>query len=331
VESHPGSSVFHTAPWLEALCRTYHHTPTVFTTSPSGTPLANGIVFCRLKSWLTGPRLVSLPFSDHCEPLVQDASELRALLSAIRQRTTGKFKYAEIRPRSLAPESESDWLSQRHYHFHALDLRPSIEELYSHLNKDGMQRKIRRSEREHVVLDQGHSDLLLQQFYELMLLTRRRHRLPPQPLEWFRNLIACFGNRLTIHMARVDGRPIGSILTLRHKKTLVYKYGCSDERFHNLGAMPRLFWQVIKEAKAEQLEELDLGRSDASNAGLARFKDHLGATRTSMTYWHFPRKAPVKAAWLGGASMSFLFQNLLLRLPDRLFRLAGEILYRHAG
>src|SRR5439155_16504864 len=105
----------------------------------------------------------------------------------------------------------------------------------------------------------------------------------------------------------------------------------SDERFHNLGAMPRLFWQVIKEAKAEQLEELDLGRSDASNAGLARFKDHLGATRTSMTYWHFPRKAPVKAAWLGGASMSFLFQNLLLRLPDRLFRLAGEILYRHAG
>ena len=173
--------------------------------------------------------------------------------------------------------------------------------------------------------------MLLQQFYGLLLMTRRRHRLPPQPLAWFRKLVECLGARLTIHVARVDGRPIGSILTLRHKQTIVYKYGCSDERFHNMGAMPRLFWQTIQEAKAEQLEEFDLGRSDESNPGLVRFKENLGATGTSINYWQFPHKVSAGAGGLSNALKSPFIQSLLLRLPDSLFRLAGKIFYRHAG
>jgi lipid II:glycine glycyltransferase (peptidoglycan interpeptide bridge formation enzyme) len=180
-------------------------------------------------------------------------------------------------------------------------------------------------------LDEGRSDILLDQFYQLLLLTRRRHRVPPQPFAWFRNLVDCMGDRLTIHVARVGDRPIASILTLRHKQTLVYKYGCSDEHFHNLGAMPRLFWQAIQEAKSQEFREFDLGRSDETNLGLVRFKDHLGATGTSIQYRRFPIKGSSNPGALNAALKSPLFQNVLLSLPDRLFRLAGEILYRHAG
>jgi CelD/BcsL family acetyltransferase involved in cellulose biosynthesis len=331
VESHPRSSVFHTREWLEALRRTYGYRPTVFTCAPKGAALSNGIVFCGIKTWLTGSRLISLPFSDHCDPLVDDPSDLKTLLSAIGRATAGKFKYAEIRPRGLNLEAEGDWVQESRYHFHTLDLRSSIPELYSGLHKDGVQRKIRRAERERVVLDQGRSDLLLGQFYQLLLLTRRRHRLPPQPLRWFRNLVDCLGSRLTIRVASVDDRPIASILTLTHKHTLVYKYGCSDERFHNLGAMPLLFWRAIQDAKAEGLQEFDLGRSDEANSGLVRFKDHLGANRTSIAYWRFPHEPSSKGRGLSDILNSRLIKNLLPRLPDRLFRLAGEIFYRHAA
>jgi lipid II:glycine glycyltransferase (peptidoglycan interpeptide bridge formation enzyme) len=242
----------------------------------------------------------------------------------------GKFKYAEIRQRCIAPQVDANWAPGDSYYFHILDLQPTVEELYSHLHKDGVQRKLRRADREHVVLDEGRSSLLLKQFYQLLLLTRRRHRLPPQPFVWFSNLVDCMADRLTIHVARVGDRPIASILTLRHKQTLVYKYGCSDEHFHNLGAVPRLFWQAIQEAKSEHLKEFDLGRSDETNLGLVRFKDHLGATASSMRYWQFPPRASLNAAGLN-ALRSPLLQNVLLRLPDRLFRLAGEIFYRHAG
>ena len=70
VESHPHASVFHSNNWLKALRSVYGYEPVVMTTCPPGARLTNGLVFCRVNSWLTGRRLVSLPFSDHCEPLI---------------------------------------------------------------------------------------------------------------------------------------------------------------------------------------------------------------------------------------------------------------------
>jgi len=328
VESHPRSSIFHTRVWLEALRRTYKYRPRAFTTSAPGAVLSNGIVFCQVDSWLTGSRLVSLPFSDHCDPLLEYPHELEILLSGVVEKTADKFGYAEIRPRSIHLERQLHFKAWRQYQLHVLDLRPSLEKVYSQLHKDGVQRKIRRADREHVVVDQGRSESILQEFYGLILLTHRRHAVPPQPLAWFRNVIECCGSRGTIYVARVKNRPIATIFTLRHKNSVVYKYGGSDNRFHNMGAMPRLFWQVIQEAKSDQLLELDLGRSDQNNEGLMRFKTHLGAARSSLEYWRSPAFGP------GGMNQSLAFrmaQSFLIRLPDRLFRLAGDIFYRHAG
>ena len=73
---HPRASVFHSSAWLAALHRTYGFQPIAYTTSSAGEDLENAMVFCRVESWLTGRRLVSLPFSDHCEPLV-DRSNIK--------------------------------------------------------------------------------------------------------------------------------------------------------------------------------------------------------------------------------------------------------------
>ena len=71
LDRHPRASVFHSRGWLEALKRTYGYEPIVLTTTGQG-PLANGLVLCRVRTWLSR-RLVSLPFSDHCDPLVDAA------------------------------------------------------------------------------------------------------------------------------------------------------------------------------------------------------------------------------------------------------------------
>ena len=76
VDSHPAASVFHTQEWLQALLRTYGYKPIAFTTSPEGEPLTNGLVLCEVNSWLTGSKWISLPFSDHCEVLVQNRSDI---------------------------------------------------------------------------------------------------------------------------------------------------------------------------------------------------------------------------------------------------------------
>src|SRR5208283_3772345 len=80
LDQHPEASIFHTAGWLEALRRTYGYDPVVLTTSPPGHLLTNSLSFCQVPSWLTGHRLVSLPFSEHCMPLVESPDQLTYLL-----------------------------------------------------------------------------------------------------------------------------------------------------------------------------------------------------------------------------------------------------------
>lgn len=329
VDRHPRGSIFHTAAWLESLVMTYGYRPVVYTSDAPGAPLTNGIVCCQVNSWLTGHRLVSLPFSDHCEPLVSHSDELDALLSPLaREQVREGWRYIELRPRSSFKERRDAFGQGQTFCFHSLDLQPSLEDLFHNFHKNCVQRKIRRAEKEGLSYEEGRSEELLGKFYRLLIVTRRRHHLPPQPLNWFRNLIACLGDELKIRVASKDGHPVASILTLRFKDTLVYKYGCSDARFHHLGGMALLFWKAIQEAKQAGLQEFDFGRSDLHNPGLIAYKDHWGTVRSTLSYLRYPAQ-PQAAAGKGYrlplASQTFAY------VPDGILTMTGKLLYKHMG
>jgi CelD/BcsL family acetyltransferase involved in cellulose biosynthesis len=338
VSRHARSSIFHTAAWLEALRRTYGYEPLVITTSPSSEPLQNALVFCRIESWITGRRWVSLPFSDHCEPLVDSAAQLRSLLAALESAITReKLRYVEIRPLGpLATERGSAgsgrWQPGLQYCFHELDLSPPIETLFRNCHKDSTQRKIRRAEKEKLTHDDGRSDALMDAFYGLLIRTRRRHGLPPQPKKWFRNLADCFGDALKIRVASKGTLPVAAILTIRHKDVLVYKYGCSDGEYNNLGGTHLLFWRSIEEAKREGLRTFDLGRSDAGNQGLITFKDRWGAASSTLSYATLNASVPKQSlapsipGWKEEA-----IHRVFSRLPDKILRLIGALAYKHIG
>jgi CelD/BcsL family acetyltransferase involved in cellulose biosynthesis len=328
VRSHPGASVFHSTNWLRALHQAYGYEPTVVTTSPPGTPLSNGLVFCRIQSWLTGSRLVSLPFSDHCEPLLNHPEELDALLSGLHhQVTTGQYKYLEIRPIACKPSALTGLEPDMSYCLHRLSLDATTQQLFHRFHKSCVQRKIRRAEREKLTYEEGTSDLLLAQFYRLLVITRRRLLMPPQPQAWFRALIAAFGQDLKIRMAYKDRRPVASILTLEHKRGMVYKYGCSDARFNRLGGTALLFWKAIQEAKDKGLQELDMGRSDSSRHGLISFKEHWGAVGTDLNYWRFPTQpGSLSSTWQEDIRRRFVPVT-----PTYVLRTVGKLLYGHIG
>jgi CelD/BcsL family acetyltransferase involved in cellulose biosynthesis len=329
VKRHPRASVFHTPDWLEALRRTYGYQPVVLTASTPGHELRNGMVFCRIDSVLTGRRLVSLPFADHSEPLVDSSEEIEAILAYLDQEfRKGKWRSIEIRPRSLGWAAGTMFATSETFYFHTLDLHPKAEQLLHSFDKNSVQRKVRRAEREGLTHEEGRSDALLAKFYHLLVLTRRRHQVPPQPLDWFRNLIACMGEFLKIHVASKDGQPIASIITLRYRYTLVYKYGCSDPRLHNLGGVALLFWRAIQEAKQEGLQEFDFGRSDTDNPGLVTFKDHWGTTRSMLTYLRYPARISPTTGERHGMQLA---RRVLARAPDGILRLAGKLLYKHIG
>jgi hypothetical protein len=113
---------------------------------------------------------------------------------------------------------------------------------------------------------------------------------------------------------------------LRHGDTLVYKYGCSDARFHNVGAMPFLFWKCMLDAKASGIQTSDLGRSDEGNGGLITFKERLGATPSTLTYLRVSGRPRRGKGW----SMR-VPARIAARVPDSVLAAVGKLLYRHIG
>ncbi|WP_348266547.1 GNAT family N-acetyltransferase [Edaphobacter paludis] len=328
LSAHPESSIFHTAGWLRALHLSYRYSPIAFTTA-QGDSLSNALVFCEVRSWLTGRRLISLPFSDHCQPLAvgRDLSEILEYLQ--QSRITHGWKYIELRPAKNNPLSPAQhcYADSERFSFQTIDLRPNLAAIYQRFHSSCIRRKIKRAEREGLVYEAGTSDDLLRKFGYLLLLTRRRHKLPPQPASWFNNIVRSLGPAVTVHLLSKDSVPIASMLTLTHKATLVYKYGCSDGHFNPLGGVPLLFWKVIQQAHEAGIETFDLGRSGNEDPGLIAFKEHLGAETSSLTYYRSP--APHTQEIKSPNMVSALARHAVSHLPDPLFAGVGQLLYRH--
>lgn len=326
---HPRGTVFHQRAWIEALVRTYGYEPAVLTSAAAGEPLRNGVLLCRVSSWMTGTRLVSLPFADHCELLLHDDSEFRQFSNWLREECRSReWSYVETRSLTQGQAMGPDFQPDRSFWFHELDLSPSLDTIFRRMHHNSFRRKIRRAEREEIGYEVGRSPHLLDEFYQLLLITRRRHQFLPQPRSWFENLIEGFADKLHISLARKNGQPIAAMMTLWHKSCVVYKYGCSDERFHNLGAMPFLFWKLVEEGKHREMEKIDLGRCDLENEGLRIFKDRLGAQRRTLTYQRYTNREGVMPFT---PSSSHRFRELSSFLPDLFLTAAGRLLYRHLG
>lgn len=276
--------------------------------------------------------MVSLPFSDHCEPLIDSPDELAFLVNYLRAEIEHReWKYLEIRRANDDFNIEGrggGFRASKVCYLHRLGLQPDVESIFRSLHKNSVQRRIRRAGRAGLLLECGRSDKLLRDFYSLLLLTRSRHRLPPQPYFWFRNLVESMGSSLAIRVAYKDQVPIAAVVSLRFRDIAYYKYGCSSVKFKNLGAMPLLLWKTIEDSKADGAEEFDLGRSEVDNEGLAAFKDRWTQERTKIVYWRYP--APDFLALTEGWKLKVV-KHFFACVPHRFLELTGKLVYRHIG
>lgn len=329
VERHAAASAFHSRGWLRALQMTYGYQPLVLTTSRPTEPLTNALLLCVVQSWVTGDRVVSLPFTDHCEPLVENIEQLRALCAHLETlRRAQGWKYAEMRTSHAFLGAAESFRECVVYQWHRLDLRPGLDTLYRGFHKDCIRRRIGHAERQGLRYEEGGNESLVRSFYDLIVLTRLRKHLPPQPFEWFHNLVACMGKDICIRVAFKGGRPAAGILTMNQGKTMFYKYGGSDARFNHLGATPMLFWQAIQAAKSAGMETLDLGRSDVEDRGLIRFKERWGAQGMRLTLWRSP--ADEVSPSLEHLKMR-LAKTVCAHIPYKMLVVASRLLYRHVG
>ena len=115
-------SFFHSASWARVLCESYGYRPLYFTWTSTGRIQA--LIPCmEITSLFTGKRAVSLPFTDYCEPILEDEFSNETfhplMHKLIAYGKNAAWESIELRPGiSLSRE----FVSSRTYYGHTLDI-----------------------------------------------------------------------------------------------------------------------------------------------------------------------------------------------------------------
>jgi len=325
--STPNGSFFHTSSWAKVLMEAYGYFPKYFTEF-EGKEMSTLIPIMEVRSFFTGSRGVSVPFTDYCEPLLKKNVEFSDCFDRIID--YGKkcrWKYIELRGNCnlvpLAPPLIS-------YLGHTLSLSRDEGQIFSSF-RDSTKRNIKKATREGVKVEILTSFDSVKEFYRLNCLTRREHGLPPQPERFFKSIYTYIISKDLgfVVLASFQGKYIGGAVFFHFGERAFYKYGASDRFYQHLRANNLVMWEAIKWYSQNGFKTFCFGRTEPYNLGLIQFKSGWGTTEKEINYYRYDlrknmfinRKLKVKG-----------FQNKIFRnLPIPLLKDVGSIIYRHVG
>lgn len=323
----PAAGVFHGTAWARVLHDSYGFEPIYLSLGNPSQP--DGLLpLMDVRSWLTGSRGISLPFTDECEPLLDDPDSWRALFdSALGLSRNRGWRYLELRGgrRWLGdvPASTSFW-------GHRLDLREGESALFRRLESSG-RRAIRKAGQSGLEVEVSRDLPAVEAFFSLLCRTRKRHGLPPQPYRFFRNIQrhVMAHDQGHVVLARFHRRPVAAAVYFHLGNRALYKFGASDERFQHLRGNNLVMWEAIKWFAGHGFETLDFGRTSLSNDGLRRFKLAWGTQERRIDYVRYDLRTDQFVTVRDDATG---WHNRVFRvLPIFLSRLVGRAIYRHVA
>jgi CelD/BcsL family acetyltransferase involved in cellulose biosynthesis len=322
------SSVFHSPSWIQVLTDTYGWDVSAHVLlDDSGEPQA-GLPFCRIADML-GERIVSLPFSDYCDPLANDAGSWRVLVDQLLP------EHLPITVRCLhsnLPLADDRFTLVKQAKWHRLDLRPQLEVLWDAMH-DSTHRAIRKSQREGLVVRVAESERELRTFFEMHLKVRKyKYGLLAQPYSFFQNIWRNFVEEQHgfLLLALCQDKIVAGDFFLEWKDTLYYKFNASLPGDLSHRPNDLLIWEGMQQGKDRGLSYLDFGLSDIDQEGLVRYKRKFGTEEKTISFLrHEPNGGPTQAekemrALLGKLTTRFTDQLV----PDLVTERAGEDLYR---
>jgi CelD/BcsL family acetyltransferase involved in cellulose biosynthesis len=326
LSTRPEATAFHQPAWSQLLADVYGYRSRVLALFEPGGEVAAGLPLLEVRSRLTGHRLVTLPFTDHCPVLARAKADLGRLAASLVEWREAVAAPALIIHAAL-PEAPGVRLTDVGVR-HVLSLNGGRDVVLSSLKGGRAIGGARKAEREgvRVVVGSTHEDL--EEFYRLHVQTRRRLGVPTQPRRFFKALwerILSHGHGFTV-TALYQGRAIAATVLLASAGSLVYKYSASDAAYWRLRPNNLIVWTAIELALERGCSYFDFGRSGYADAGLRDFKSRWGAAEEPLVY---SRLGAGRAQ--AGGRLGTVLGTVIRRSPPALGQAIGELLYGHTA
>lgn len=335
VENHSLASFYHQAGWAGVIEQTFSHTQACyFVLKNRQNQLEAALPLFLVKSRLLGNRLVSLPFTPNCDPLVETARQWEQLMDAVLiYQQEVQAKYLELRAFFSPAEIYDHKLNQnRDYATFELTLDQPPEKLRQKFHKGCVLRSLKKAEKNGVQLRWGSSEADLRAFCDLLILTRRKHGFPPQPFEFYENMWKAFypKNQIALPLAVYQGKIVAGIILFKYRRRVHYEFVASDLDYLNVRPNHFLIWQSLKAAWDGGFNIFDFGKTPLDNPGLVQFKERWGAAARPLTYRFYSAEKSTTAANDRRSGFQ-LVKRFFKSAPLPLTKLTGRLVYQHLG
>lgn len=326
ISAHPSSNIFHHPNWHLVLKNQYNFNVFILACVDAKDEITAGIPFCENKSIFGKTNWISLPFSDHCQPLFNGLDSITKIEKYLVKRyNEGRINSIEIR--GEIPVSNV-FLKREDFLIHTTALRNDIGSLFATFKKTQIQQPIKKAERDGVSYLISNQFKQLEEFYLLHLKTRKKLGVPVQPKNFFseiykRLIEPGFGFTVITYM---DSQPIGAGLFLGFKDILTYKFSASDPSKINLRPNHLMLWAAFQEGVKRGYKYFDFGRTEIAHEGLRKFKSGWGSTERPLYYSYYPQlPAESKMSVIKDKFIAPLIKNS----PEFVCRTIGELAYKY--
>jgi hypothetical protein len=336
VKSQPLGWICHLADWKLVVEKAFPHIQGYFLVIREAGTIRAALPVYLVASWLTGKRLVSIPFATRSHPLFQDPEDLPILCEEIYQMGV-RWQVSNVRIQcvqsELALEQVAGNVVANQFKIHTLLLSPRPQELFNLFHKTAVQQMVRRAEKSGIQVRALSGEKDLKSFYNLYSITRKRNGLPPHPEMFIRQLWERFATKEQMEgfVAEKDDAVVAGLLVFKFRGRVSAEYLCSDQKSHHLGVVQLLYWHAITEASQRGFEFFDFGRTDERNIGLMDFKRRWGTSVSSAPLYYRPVNSKKPYMVAGASTPERMFKAIFRRTPVPIMKSVGKICYRHMG
>lgn len=337
VAEHPMGSVFQHTAFVKVISATFGHTrPYYMSLQDKSDRCVGGLVIFLVKSWLTGIRLVSIPFAFYADPMISSRGEFETLFREILELSKReKASYVEIRARNSADLlAETNLMIPVYYHkTYFLDLTKGLSAIWDGFQRNSVKQSIRRAERSGVRVRLAESEQEVVSYYHILARDRRRLGLPPQKPEYFQNVWRYLVPRglAQFWVAHKRNQLVGGLCNFTFKETVFLGYIGTDVSCRRYGVGQSLVWSAIRAASKQSLRIVDFGKTSPHADGQINYKKNWGAVELEAPVFYYPRVMGV-SSYDDEQNLSYRLMRLFwANMPPGLSTIASKFFYRHTG
>lgn len=332
INLHPYSSIYHTLEWKQILEKTYKYKPYYLLAKNNQDEITGILPLLKVDSFIFGNRLVSLPFS-YCGGIISNNNSTTTELIdyTISKTIEHHMSYLELK-QGISYLDNIKLVKSDNNITSILHLSKNKEDIWNNIKKD-KKRGIKKAKKKGLVVREMSNKKELEDFYTMVLETRKRQGVPPYPFSFFENMYKYMKNNLKIFFSYYNDSPIACGIFQLHKDNMLYGYGMTrkEKTVLQLYPMNLLIWEAIEWAYENDYKTFDFGITPKKHESLLYFKSSWGTENITIPYYYYLNNVNHPPDFDPTSPKYKLMTNIWKKIPITVAKNFGPYLLRHVG